>query len=148
MFITYHHAEACLDPRFDFTPAQLWAAVELDVQWPWFLVQVARRDRQDVIVNALFLQYSHDLEHLVSQQTPQAWIQQVQIVTPAHLNGQGGWAMEPLLEVCLMQDGSGERGLLFRAENNTRYSLHSQRNLDDLVLVKVLFSAESDLRRA
>lgn len=147
MFITYRHAEACLDPRLEFTPGQLWAAVELDIQWPWFLVQIARRDMEDVIVNTLFLQYSHDLEHLVSQQTPEAWIEQVQIVTPAHLNGNAGWAMEPLREVCLMQDRSGERGLVFRAENDTRYSLHSQRNLDDLILVKVLFSAESDLHR-
>ncbi|MNO08894.1 hypothetical protein D3C81_2317800 [compost metagenome] len=55
--------------------------------------------------------------------------------------------MEPLKEVCLMQDDAGEKGLLFRVENDVRYSLHRQRNLDQLLLVKVLFSADSDLQR-
>lgn len=54
---------------------------------------------------------------------------------------------EPLQEVCLMQDSNGECGLLFKVENGARYSLHPQRNLEDLLLVKVLFSAAADLPR-
>jgi len=71
----------------------------------------------------------------------------VQIVTPAHLNGHSTWLMEPLKEVCLMQDEAGERGLLFKVENDVRYSLHPQCNLEHLRVIKVLFSAESDLQR-
>ncbi|MNO76975.1 hypothetical protein D3C76_680670 [compost metagenome] len=147
MFITYRHAEMSLDPRLEFTPAQLWATVEQDIQWPWFYVQIARRDGREVVASALLLQHAHDLETIIQSQSKHAWVEQVQIVTPAHLNGHARWLMEPLKEVCLMQDDAGEKGLLFRVENDVRYSLHPQRNLDQLLLVKVLFSADSDLQR-
>lgn len=29
-----------LDPRFEYSPAQLWTAVEQGLQWPWFYVKV------------------------------------------------------------------------------------------------------------
>ncbi|HFH4313826.1 TPA: hypothetical protein ACGJ4H_004888, partial [Pseudomonas aeruginosa] len=70
-----------------------------------------------------------------------------QIVTPAHLNGHSRWLMEPLKEVCVVEDGAGETGLLFKVENDVRYSLHPARDLDDLLVIKVLFSAELDLQR-
>lgn len=145
MFITYPQVEWCLDPRFEHTPAQLWAAVEQDLQWPWFYVQVARRERRDVVTSTLLLQHSHDLETIIRSQSKHAWVEQVQIVTPGHINQQARWLMEPLQEVCLMQDNNGEPGLLFKVESGVRYSLHPQRNLENLFLVKILFSATADL---
>ncbi|EPY8494396.1 hypothetical protein ACXG98_002692 [Pseudomonas aeruginosa] len=68
-------------------------------------------------------------------------------VTPAHLNGHSTWPVEPLKEVCVVKDKAGERGLLFKVENDIRYSLHPARDPDDLLVIKVLFSAESDLQR-
>ncbi|RPM29675.1 hypothetical protein [Pseudomonas aeruginosa] len=147
MFITYRHVELCLDPHFEYTPAQLWTAVEQDLQWPWFYVQVARRERRDVVTSTLLLQHSHDLETIIRSQSKHAWVEQVQIVTPGHLNQQARWLMEPLQEVCLMQDSSGELGLLFKVENGVRYSLHPWRDVESLLLVKVLFSAAADLTR-
>ncbi len=147
MFITYRHTEVRLDLQFEYSPAQLWTAVEQDFQWPWFYVQIARQDKREVIVSTLLLQHLHDLESVIKSQSKRAWVEQVQIVTPAHLNGQARWLMEPLEEVRLVQDNTGNKGLLFKVENDVRYSLHPQRNLEDLALIKVLFSAESDLQR-
>lgn len=147
MFITYRHTEVRLDLQFEYSPAQLWTAVEQDFQWPWFYVQIARQDKREVIVSTLLLQQFHDLESVIESQSKRAWVEQVQIVTPAHLNGQARWLMEPLEEVRLVQDNTGNKGLLFKVENDVRYSLHPQRNLEDLALIKVLFSAQSDLQR-
>lgn len=145
MFITYRHAETRLDLPFEYSPAQLWTAVEQDVQSPWFYVQIARMDGCEVIVSTLLLQHVHDLESIIKSQSKRAWIEQVQIVTPAHLNGQARWLMEPLREAHLVQDKDGNRGLLYKVENNVRYSLHPRRNVEELDLIKILFSAESDL---
>ncbi|HBO0014482.1 TPA: hypothetical protein NH575_005283 [Pseudomonas aeruginosa] len=35
-----------------------------------------------------------------------------------------------------MQDEAGERGLLFKVENDVRYSLHPQCNLEHLRVIK------------
>jgi hypothetical protein len=147
MFITYRHLEMHLDPQFDCYPAQLWAAVEQDLQWPWFYVQIARRDKREVTASTLLLQYAHDLAWIIDNQSKHAWVEQVQIVTPAHLNGHSKWLMEPLLEVCVVQDKAGVAGLLFKVENDVRYSLHPTRDLEKLLVINVLFSAESDLGR-
>ena len=146
MFITYRLTEARLDLQFEYSPAQLWTAVEQDFQSPWFYVQIARQDKREVIVSTLLLQHIHDLESVIKSQSKCAWIEQVQIVTPAHLNGQARWLMEPLKEVHLVQDNTGNKGLLFKVENDVRYSLHPHRNVEELALIKVLFSAESDLQ--
>ncbi|MCC8345382.1 hypothetical protein LNN35_21700 [Pseudomonas stutzeri] len=148
MFITYRHTEARLDLSFEYSPAQLWTAVEQDFQSPWFYVQIARLDGGEVTVSTLLLQHIHDLESVIRSQSKRAWIEQVQIVTPAHLNGQARWLMEPLREAHLVQDNNGNRGLVYKVENNVIYSLHPQRNVEGLALIKVLFSAESDLQCA
>ncbi|AKF99465.1 hypothetical protein AAER22_18665 [Pseudomonas aeruginosa] len=147
MFITYRHLEMRLDPRLEHSPAQLWTAVEQDIQWPWFYLQVARRDRREVIASTLLLQHAHDLASIIESQSKHAWVEQVQIVTPAHLNGHSRWLMEPLKEVCVVKDKAGVTGLLFKVENDVRYSLHPTRDLDNLLVIKVLFSAETDLER-
>ncbi|HCK4755010.1 TPA: hypothetical protein N0I71_006126, partial [Pseudomonas aeruginosa] len=127
MFITYRHLEMRLDPRLEHSPAQLWTAVEQDIQWPWFYLQVARRDRREVIASTLLLQHAHDLASIIESQSKHAWVEQVQIVTPAHLNGHSRWLMEPLKEVCVVKDKAGVTGLLFKVENDVRYSLHPTR---------------------
>ncbi len=148
MFITYRHTEVRLDRPFEYSPAQLWTAVEQDLQSPWFYVQIARLDGGEVTASTLLLQHIHDLESIIRSQSKRAWVEQVQIVTPAHLNGQARWLMEPLREAHLVQDNKGTRGLVYKVENNVRYSLHPQRNLEELALIKVLFSAELDLQCA
>ncbi|AVK27533.1 hypothetical protein CSB85_1871 [Pseudomonas aeruginosa] len=50
-------------------------------------------------------------------------------------------------EVCVVKDKAGVTGLLFKVENDVRYSLHPTRDLDNLLVIKVLFSAETDLER-
>lgn len=97
--------------------------------------------------STLLLQYAHDLAWIIENQSKHAWVEQVQIVTPAHLNGHSKWLMEPLQEVCVVQDEAGVAGLLFKVENDVRYSLHPTRDLEKLLVINVLFSAESDLGR-
>ncbi|HBN9703292.1 TPA: hypothetical protein ACPIBI_004723 [Pseudomonas aeruginosa] len=56
--------------------------------------------------------------------------------------------IEPLKEVCVVKDKAGVTGLLFKVENEVLYYLqHLTCDLDNLLMIKVLFSAELDLER-
>jgi hypothetical protein len=45
-----------------------------------------------------------DFVQLVADQGEGYWVEQIQLVTPAHVNKRGLWLMEPLIEVSVVRD--------------------------------------------
>lgn len=147
MFTTYRGAEIHLDPVAEPTGTQLWSHVEQELAWPWFYLQIVRRHGRKAYRSMLMVHHAHDLRKIVDDQSNLAWVEQVQLVTPPHLNGQPRWLMEPLEEVCVVRDGpDGNPGYLYKVANGVSYSMHCSDNRDSLVETNVVFSAEVHLR--
>ncbi|AYK23495.1 MULTISPECIES: hypothetical protein [Pseudomonadaceae] len=147
MFTTYRSAEIHLDTAKG-TTAQLWSYVEQEISWPWFYLQIARRHGRQAYRSMLMLNHAHDLKKIIDDQSNLAWVEEVQLVTPAHVNGHSTWLMEPLKEICIVRDGpAGDPGYLYKVADGVSYSMHHRKNLEALIVTDVIFSAEMHLRR-
>lgn len=147
MFTTYRNAEIHLGSADEGSTSQLWTYVEQEIIWPWFYLQIVRRHGNQTFRSMLMLHHAHDLRKIIADQSNLAWIEQAQLVTPAHINGHPRWLMEPLKEVCVVRDGpNGEPGYLYKVANDVSYSMHYRGNLEALIVTDVIFSAERHLR--
>ncbi|UNM22852.1 hypothetical protein K0P33_16055 [Pseudomonas sp. ArH3a] len=94
----------------------------------------------------LMLYHAHELKQYVDYQSTRTWIEQVQLVTPPHMNGQTRWLMEPLQQVSLVEAPTdGAHFLVFTVTSGSTYSLRDDLDLK-LPAFRVLFCAETDLR--
>jgi len=127
MFTTYRSAEIHLDTAKG-TTAQLWSYVEQEISWPWFYLQIARRHGRQAYRSMLMLNHAHDLKKIIDDQSNLAWVEEVQLVTPAHVNGHSTWLMEPLKEICIVRDGpAGDPGYLYKVADGVSYSMHHRK---------------------
>lgn len=148
MFTTYRGAEIHLDSDEAPSSTQLWSYVEQEIAWPWFYLQIVRRHGRKAYQSMLMLNHAHELRKIIEDQSNLAWVEQVQFVTPPHLNGQSMWLMEPLEEVCVVRDGpEGDPGYLYKVANGASYSMHPSNHKESLTVVNVIFSAGQHLRR-
>lgn len=146
MFITYRSAELHL-PGHAGTQ-QHWRHVEQEIAWPWFYLQIVRRIRRTAYQSTLMLNTAQDLRDIVDSQSNLAWVEQVQLVTPPHLNGQSRWLMEPLEEICVVKDRrDGVPGHLYKVANGVSYSMHCSNDRESLIETEVVFSAAMLLGR-
>lgn len=148
MFTTYRSAEIHLDLTEDPSSTQLWTYVEQEIALPWFYLQIVRRHGREAYQSTLMLHHAHDLRKLVEDQSNLAWVEQAQLVTPPHLNGQSRWLMEPLEEVCVVQDGpEGVPGYMYKVTAGASYSMHPSNHKESLIVTNVIFSAGQHLRQ-
>ena len=96
MFKTNRNAE--LLPGLSNGPGgvQFWSFVEQEVAWPWFYLQMVEDDGKEAFQSMLMVPTLPLLEQIVGAKSDHAWIEQAQLVTPAHINKTGRWMMEPL----------------------------------------------------
>lgn len=113
----------------------------------WFYVQIGCSGAEEPCQRSFLITTLPDLEQLISAQGKRYWLEQVQLVTPDHLNHLGRWMMEPLIEVSVARDGrDGSLGHIFRVEGDRCYSLHPSFGKRDLEITAVLFSASQHLQ--
>lgn len=98
MFETHDVAEVHVPPLLASNGERLWQYVALRLHMPWFYViyktTAASQIRSSSI---LFLQHPEQLIDL--QQQAGIKIEQVELVSPGYMNGEGHWKMEPLREI-------------------------------------------------
>ena len=146
MFTTYRGAEIHLDPADERTSTQLWTYVEQEIAWPWFYLQIARRHGRTAYQSTLMLHHAHDLRKIIDGQSNLTWVEQAQLVTPPHMNGQSRWLMEPLDEVCVVRDGpDGDPGYLYKVASGASYSMHPSNHKESLIVINLIFSAGQHL---
>lgn len=146
MFTTYRKAEMLLGDNQEGSATQLWGFVEQEVIYPWFYVQIMRQQRDDVFQSMLMLPHAQDLKRVICEQSRVQWVDQVQLLTPPHINGGSSWVMEPLEELSLLRHrDSGERDFLYRVSSGQRYTMHGPKSLDFFDVIETLFSAEESL---
>lgn len=142
MFKTNRNAE--LLPGLSYGPdgVQFWSFVEQEVAWPWFYLQMVEDDGKEAFRSMLMVPTLPLLEQIVEAKSDHAWIEQAQLVTPAHINKTGRWMMEPLLEVSVIRNEQGqELGYEYVVEGNRTYSISADRLPDGQLNTHTIFSA-------
>ncbi|MDP5764872.1 hypothetical protein [Pseudomonas aeruginosa] len=144
MFTTYRSDDVHLQPGA--SRAYLWPYVEQEFIWPWFYLQIVRCEGSEAFRGIMMINHAEDLKAIIDEQSPLAWLEQVQVVTPPHINGQSRWLMEPLEAIHIIDDQSGSEDVLYVLSNGSSYSIHLKQPPQDYVVVQTLFSAKRDLR--
>lgn len=150
MFTTYPKAEIAFGP--DEEPGahagqRVWSFVEQELLLPWFYLQVVRRSGREDYASMIMIYHAHELKQFIDAQSDRSWVEQVQLVTPPHVNRTSTWMMEPLAIVGIVADPrDGSHFPTFKVANGTTYSLRGDVDTD-LAPYRIMFSAERDLRR-
>lgn len=108
MFRTMREAElmpGLIRPKTDF---QFWAFVELETMWPWFHVETIDSSGDIQHTGTVLAPNVQLLKDLVSCRADEAWVNQIQVVTPGCMNGSGVWRMEILERLYEVIDNGGE----------------------------------------
>jgi hypothetical protein len=121
MFTTYPRAEITFetpDATNSHEGQRVWSFVEQELLLPWFYLQVVRRVGRENYASMLMMYHVHELKQFIDAQSNRVWVEQVQLVTPPHMNGQSIWLMEPLNRY-----GSPGRIALYRLSSRRRGEL-------------------------
>lgn len=149
MFTTYPKAEITFDPP-DVTESnegpRVWSHVEQELLLPWFYLQVVRRSGRENYASMLMMYHAHELKQFIDAQSNRVWVEQVQLVTPPHMNGQSIWLMEPLTMAGIVMDPrDGSHFFVYQVASGATYSLKDDADAN-LKPFRVLFSGARDLR--
>jgi len=104
MFRTHKHAEIPINALYG-DGVQLWSFVEHSLHAPWLYVTVAEQQHGQMFRNMLLVQEMSVFETLLYAQNEEMKVEDVQLVSPAHINNSAGWQMEPLSELAQINQG-------------------------------------------
>ncbi|HCF2053689.1 hypothetical protein ACM79P_17580 [Pseudomonas aeruginosa] len=126
---------------------QQWVAVEQDILWPWFYLQIVRDDGDDALRSMLLLSSMQEFEDFLKTLNDRLWIEQAHVVTPHFMNGTGRWLMEPLVEINVVVDRGGEEiGHCFEVEGGRCYTTASAAKPERCSKTTSVFSAAYHLQ--
>lgn len=149
MFTTYPSAEISFDPAqksHSEAGQRVWSFVEQELLLPWFYLQVVYSSGREDFASMLMLYHAHELKQCIDEQSHRMWVEQVQLVTPPHVNGHSTWLMEPLTMVGIVANPRDDSHfLIYQVASGTTYSLRNDVKAG-LKPFKILFSDERDLR--
>lgn len=142
MFITHKPAEIFLSAYLGDDSTQYWQYVEQTTHCPWFYVRVGRQQGSEALTSMVMLPSISALEQLLNEQGADIWLLDVQLVSPAYLNGSDGWKMERLLEVReTADDMSEEAAYVYCLEGGHIYSETVGSSTSDLHNPRIIFTA-------
>lgn len=151
MFTTYRSSEVQLpdlgNPQYGET--QIWPYVEQELMYPWFYLSVVRVGALEPDTCMLMIQHARDVVSLVRRESSRMTIEQVQIVTPGHMNGTNRWLMEPVQKISILESPSlGGPCEVFEVDGGNRYTLSGFGVLENATLIQVIFDAATDLKKS
>lgn len=148
MFITHKPAEIFLGAYLDEDSTQYWQYVEQTTHCPWFYVRVGRQQGIEALASMVMLPSISALEQLLNEQGAEIWLLDVQLVSPAYLNGSDGWKMGRLLEVReTVNDMSAEACYVYSLEGGHVYTEDLGSCRCRLQSPRIIFSATPASRR-
>jgi len=119
MFRTYKHAEIPINALYG-DGIQLWSAVEHSLHAPWLYVTVLEQQQGQTFRNMLLVQEMTVFETLLCAQNEEMQVEDVQLVSPAHMNNSTGWRMEPLSELAQLNH-AGMACFIYQVVGGKRY---------------------------
>lgn len=143
MFETVDAAELAVPPVFSDEGRRAWFYVAYSLHLPWFYITYyARNTGHGSARQMLCLTRVEDLLQL--SQSDEYAVTEVNIVSPAHMNGVGRWAMEPMTEIWrgAEREAKNQVGFVFVTASGARY-LHSvlSNRESELLDLKLIFQA-------
>lgn len=148
MFITHRQAEIHLGAYLGDDSTQYWQYVEQTTHCPWFYVKIGRRQGSEALTSMVLIPSISALEQLLDEQGADIWLLDVQLVSPAYLNGSEGWKMERLLEVReTLDDMSAGTAYVYSLEGGHVYTEDVGSCRSDLQSSRIIFSATPASRR-
>jgi hypothetical protein len=114
-----------------------WHGVSRALASHWYHVSVKRRMDGRYVSSEELLNDEPRLHELVSAQSDDLQIEDVQVVTPSRLNGSRGWRMERLRSVSLGFDKNDCPVCLLEVESGEIYNDSHERSFDRASLRKV-----------
>lgn len=124
MFRTVREAElmrGLINPAKGF---QFWSHVELETVWPWFHVETIDNSHNDYHRGIILAPNVQLLIGLLDSSGKDSWVNEVQVITPASMNGSSSWRME-ILEA--MHEVINVEGVIcgyeYQVPNGTIYSM-------------------------
>lgn len=128
MFETHDEAEVPIPPVFGDPGLRMWSYVKCRLHVPWFHVvcRFTYEDKADEEAHALReMMFLTQVEQLLQLQEggPRIQIEEIDLMTPGHMNGTDRWKLEPLAEVWegIEPETDGQRTLVYVLDNGTRY---------------------------
>ncbi|MEA9990458.1 hypothetical protein QN404_16335 [Pseudomonas sp. RTS1] len=98
-----------------------WHQVSKVLRNHWYHVTVHAMYEDRISEAVLMIDSEPRLQQLLIAQDAETIITEVQVVTPAHMNGKGGWRMEPLTKVTLGEDQNECVVCLLEVETGSKY---------------------------
>ncbi|MBD8741254.1 hypothetical protein IFR41_17120 [Pseudomonas fluorescens] len=148
MFITHKQAEIFLSAYLGDDVTQYWQYVEQTTHCPWFYVKVGRQQGTEALTSMVLIPSISALEQLLNEQGADIWLLDVQLVSPAYLNGSNEWKMERLLEVReTVDDISSGAAYVYSLEGGHIYTEDLGSGRPDLQSPRIIFSATPSSRR-
>lgn len=81
-----------------------WQFVELEMQYPWFYMELVRDYGDDIVGSMLMIPTVSILQQMLSELDDRSWFTQAYLMSPGYLRGENRWVMEPLIEVSIAED--------------------------------------------
>lgn len=138
MFSTYSATENHFKSAILGDGQQVWSYIRLYLSNPWFIVVYEDMEdgtlyRETVLLDTFF--QILDINEIKT-------IIEVYIVSPSHMNGQGRWMMNPLIEILegIEPEADGQKAQVYVVENGERYMASYMSTLEEnLLQIEIIF---------
>lgn len=120
MFRT-HDADMLGPPGMFGAGQYQWHQVSKVLRTHWYHVTVQAKTQGRISEAVLMIDSEPRLQQVLIAQDAETIITEVQVVTPAHMNGTGGWRMETLTKVTLGEDQHECVVCLLEVEAGSKY---------------------------
>ncbi|SDQ92139.1 hypothetical protein SAMN05216487_4662 [Pseudomonas sp. UC 17F4] len=134
--------ESCLVgfPGFPGPGRTAWRMVERDSEELWYHVRLRIREGEGSRSKKCMPADSAVLAHLLSQQSPDNTIEEVQVVTAPCMNGSNSDRMEKLVSLVIGYDQSGECVLIHKVAGGAVYSsAHNSLDAGSLIDARTIY---------
>jgi hypothetical protein len=111
-----------------------WHQVSKVLRNHWYHVTVQAKYEDRISEAVLMIDSEPRLQQLLIAQNAETIITDVQVVTPAYMNGAGGWRMETLTKVTLGEDQNECVVCLLEVETGSKYHSSHQPGFNSDVL--------------
>jgi hypothetical protein len=98
-----------------------WLEVSRLLRTHWYHVTLQAEYEGRILETVVMIDGEPRLQQILIAQDAKTFITEVQVVTPAYMNGTTGWRMEMLTQVTLAEDENGCVVCLLEVETGSRY---------------------------
>lgn len=107
MFKTMREAEALAGLTRVSGESQFWPFVEIQTILPWFHIQTIESVGNTFHKGVILAVSVDQLKQFLQHDCQNAWIDEVQVISPGKLNGTSSWKMEVLVKLTEFYDHDG-----------------------------------------